>query len=423
MSGVQTESCGEGGLNVSHIENGDYIVFNNVNFDSGAVSLDARVATSSAGGSIEVRLDGIAGPLVGTCTVTNTGGFQTWITKNCAISGASGTHNLYLKFTGGTGYLFNLNWIKFNAGGGGVAPDVSALTGWVSGLTNAKVSGNNRVMVVMVMGEHSSDFSATGVTYGGQSMTKQTDKLYYVGGNRSYASIFTLNEAGVNSASSGTIAVSWSATPSAGNSIYSVLLDNVDQTLPVSGTANNALTGTTVTTNALSTTSGNMVIMCGATENNTAITFNNGITKQFESNTSWGDGTGGNKMASGVSETPSFSQSASGRMVLCALVVKKSSVSPTAKVSQGTLSIEENLLSSNAVKVYPNPVSSILTIESDSKSEKEITVINTLGQVVFRTKSKSLNTQIDMQSLNVSGLVIVQVIADGKVSNHKVMVK
>jgi hypothetical protein len=424
MLGVQTETCSEGGLNLSHIENGDYIVFNNINFDSGAVSLDARVATSTAGGSIEVRLDGIAGPLVGTCVVTNTGGFQTWITKNCAISGASGNHNLYLKFTGGTGFLLNLNWIKFNAGSG-VAPNVSALTGWVSGLTNTKVSGNNRLMVVMVMGEHTADFSATGVTYGGQSMTRQTDKLYYVGGNRSYASIFTLNEAGVNSASSGTIAVSWSAIPSAGNSIYSVLLDNVDQTSPVSATANNALTGTTVTTNALSAISGNMVIMCGATENNTTITFNNSITKQFESNTSWGDGTGGNKMASGVSEIPSFSQSASGRMVLCALVVKKSSGSTTARISQSqaTLSVEENLISSNKVKLYPNPVSSILTIESDSKSEKEIIVINTLGQVVFRTKSNSPNTQIDIQSLNVSGFVIVQVIEDGTVSNHKVIVK
>ena len=114
MSGVQTEACAEGGENVGYIENGDYMVFNNINFDSGAVSLDARVATVTAGGSIEVRLDSIDGPLVGTCVVTNTGGFQNWITNNCAISGLYGKHDLYLKFTGGSGFLFNINWIKFN---------------------------------------------------------------------------------------------------------------------------------------------------------------------------------------------------------------------------------------------------------------------------------------------------------------------
>jgi hypothetical protein len=114
MSGVQKETCTEGGQNIGWIENGDYIVFNNVNFGTGALSFNARVASATSGGSIEVRLDGIAGSLVGTCTVTGTGGFQTWTTKSCAISGAIGVHNLYLKFTGGTGYLFNMNWLKFS---------------------------------------------------------------------------------------------------------------------------------------------------------------------------------------------------------------------------------------------------------------------------------------------------------------------
>lgn len=114
MSGVQKETCTEGGQNIGYIENGDYIVFNNVNFGTGAVSFDARVSSGTSGGSIEVRLDGISGQLVGVCNVSNTGGWQTWTTKSCAISSFSGTHNLYLKFTGGSGYLFNLNWLKFS---------------------------------------------------------------------------------------------------------------------------------------------------------------------------------------------------------------------------------------------------------------------------------------------------------------------
>ncbi|WP_116058922.1 carbohydrate-binding protein [Cohnella phaseoli] len=43
------------------------------------------------------------GQLVGTYTVAGTGGWQTWTTSTCNISGATGKHRLYLKFTGGSG--------------------------------------------------------------------------------------------------------------------------------------------------------------------------------------------------------------------------------------------------------------------------------------------------------------------------------
>ena len=54
------------------------------------------------------------GTLVGTCAVPGTGGWQTWVTRTCSVSGVTGVHNVYLKFTGGSGYLFNVNWWKFN---------------------------------------------------------------------------------------------------------------------------------------------------------------------------------------------------------------------------------------------------------------------------------------------------------------------
>ncbi len=112
-SGVETEKCSEGGMNVSYIENGDYIKVKGVDFGSGAVSFNARVASATDGGNIELRLDSPTGTLVGTCAVSGTGGWQIWTTKSCEISGATGIHDLYLKFTGGSGYLLNLNWWKF----------------------------------------------------------------------------------------------------------------------------------------------------------------------------------------------------------------------------------------------------------------------------------------------------------------------
>ncbi len=114
-SGIKTESCSEGGINVNSIHNGDYIKIKGVDFGSGAKSFDARVASATSGGNIELRLGSQTGTLVGTCSVQGTGGKQTWATKSCAVSGVTGKHDLYLKFTGGSGDLFNFNWWKFNA--------------------------------------------------------------------------------------------------------------------------------------------------------------------------------------------------------------------------------------------------------------------------------------------------------------------
>ncbi|XXV01812.1 glycoside hydrolase family 43 protein [Sorangium sp. So ce1335] len=127
-AGVETEVCSEGGMNVTSIEDGDHIKVKGVDFGTGAVSFDARVASANGGGSIELRLDSPTGTLVGTCTVQGTGGPQTWVTNSCPVDGATGIHDLYLKFTGGDGPLFNFNWWKFtpidapDPTGGGGAP-------------------------------------------------------------------------------------------------------------------------------------------------------------------------------------------------------------------------------------------------------------------------------------------------------------
>ncbi|MGW0808133.1 family 43 glycosylhydrolase [Nonomuraea sp. NPDC002799] len=117
-SGVETEPAGEGGMNVGWIENGDHIKVKGVAFGSGATSFSARVASATSGGRIELRLDGVNGTLAGTCTVPGTGGWQTWTTVTCPVNGATGTHDLYFKYTGGSGNLFNVNWWQFTGGTG-----------------------------------------------------------------------------------------------------------------------------------------------------------------------------------------------------------------------------------------------------------------------------------------------------------------
>jgi hypothetical protein len=117
-SGVETERATEGGLNLAFIGNGDWVRVKGVAFGSGAASFSARVASATSGGRIEVRLDGASGPVVGTCTVPGTGGWQTWTTVTCPVSGATGTRDLVLRFAGGSGELFNVGSWQFTRGGG-----------------------------------------------------------------------------------------------------------------------------------------------------------------------------------------------------------------------------------------------------------------------------------------------------------------
>ena len=117
MSGVQTETCSEGGLDVGYINNNDWIRFGSVDFGSGVSGFSARVASNTTGGTIKLRIDAAGGTQIGSCNVANTGGWQTWTTVSSSASGVTGVHDLYLTFSGTTtDYLFNLNNFVFTAG-------------------------------------------------------------------------------------------------------------------------------------------------------------------------------------------------------------------------------------------------------------------------------------------------------------------
>ena len=111
-SGLKTEECNDtgGGMNVMSISNGDYIKVKDVDFLDGVTSFEARVSSSGSGATIELHLDSRTGTLLGTCDVS---GASSWTTTTCPVSGGSGTHDLFLTFTGGGNDLFKFNWWKF----------------------------------------------------------------------------------------------------------------------------------------------------------------------------------------------------------------------------------------------------------------------------------------------------------------------
>ncbi|WP_438020384.1 glycoside hydrolase family 43 protein [Sorangium sp. So ce315] len=136
-SGLKTEVCTDtgGGLNVTSINNGDYIKVKNVDFLDGVTSFEARVSSAAGDAKIELRLDSQNGTLLGTCDVS---GASAWTTKTCAVTGGSGKHDLFLKFVGGNGDLFKFNWWRFT---GPTVPDGEGGGGGGGGTTEPGAGG------------------------------------------------------------------------------------------------------------------------------------------------------------------------------------------------------------------------------------------------------------------------------------------
>jgi hypothetical protein len=113
-SGVKTAKSADVGVYVTGIRDSSYIKVCQVDFgDKGAAKFTASVASATDGGAIELRLDDLSGPLVGTLDVKTTGGVDKWETHSWAVSGIKGVHDLFLKFTGGDGMQLNVDWWKF----------------------------------------------------------------------------------------------------------------------------------------------------------------------------------------------------------------------------------------------------------------------------------------------------------------------
>lgn len=116
--GIELENTSDtgGGQNVGFIDTGDFLVFNNVDFENGAASLEARIASDADfEGTMDIRLGSLNGTTIATVAFGNTGGWQSWVTRTVSVGQVSGIEDIYLVFNGGNG-IGNLNWIVFNEG-------------------------------------------------------------------------------------------------------------------------------------------------------------------------------------------------------------------------------------------------------------------------------------------------------------------
>lgn len=115
--GVDMGSSGDtgGGMCLTAIQENDYTAYDNVDFGTGAARFEIRIASVLTTCDVELRLDSLDGPVIGTCSLPITGGWTTWQTLGCNISGAAGRHTLYVIFKNGHhgGGFCNVNWFQF----------------------------------------------------------------------------------------------------------------------------------------------------------------------------------------------------------------------------------------------------------------------------------------------------------------------
>ena len=118
-STIEIIGTGGGGSGIGYIENGDYVVYNNVDFGNGATTFKAIAASGAdTATNIQIRTGSPSGTLLGTLTVQPTGGWNDYKEHTCSINSVKGVANLYLVFNGPV----NLDSFTFASGGSNPTP-------------------------------------------------------------------------------------------------------------------------------------------------------------------------------------------------------------------------------------------------------------------------------------------------------------
>lgn len=115
-SGAKSETNADlsGGGNVGYIKNSTWIMFSGVNFSGDETRVEVTAA-GEVGGAVEIRTGASDGTLIGTATILPTAGWGDYQTFKANIATQTGLQDLYFVFTGGDGYLFNVDYFALAA--------------------------------------------------------------------------------------------------------------------------------------------------------------------------------------------------------------------------------------------------------------------------------------------------------------------
>ena len=165
QSGTQVVSGGTGSA-VGHIDSGTWLKYGDLDFgDTGLAGLTLSIATTNTGKKIDIRLDAVNGPVIGTLTTASTGGYQTYAIQTVSIARTTGTHDVYLVPTGSGSGFANIDWFSF----GNPATATIEAESWTSRSGTQVVSGGTGSAVGYInsgtwLGYADVEFGGTGLT-------------------------------------------------------------------------------------------------------------------------------------------------------------------------------------------------------------------------------------------------------------------
>ena len=111
QEGIKTEGPDGAPTNIGYIENGDWAIYRKVDFGNGAKSFYAEMSGNPC--TLELYVDSLSGSPAAKINYTGTTGFSDYQDFESNIPTITGTHNLYVKFTGDSGYLCNMRSFVF----------------------------------------------------------------------------------------------------------------------------------------------------------------------------------------------------------------------------------------------------------------------------------------------------------------------
>jgi hypothetical protein len=120
-SGGKVEQQQDGGKStgLGTLSNGDWSSYEIIAFGNNPnaeIAFRVRASSQDGGGTIELRLNRLDGPVVATIPVPATGGFEKFETFSTSMTDVAGIRTIYLCYKGGDGNLMNVNWFEWVPG-------------------------------------------------------------------------------------------------------------------------------------------------------------------------------------------------------------------------------------------------------------------------------------------------------------------
>ena len=110
---TQNVSGGTGTV-VGHIDGGTWLKYRGIDFGAtGLTEFQISLSSPSSGKQLEVRLDTVGGPIIGTLTITSTGSYTTYATQTAAITPTTGVHDVFIRPVGNGSGFAGIDWFTF----------------------------------------------------------------------------------------------------------------------------------------------------------------------------------------------------------------------------------------------------------------------------------------------------------------------